>query len=218
MIGSMVAYAMQMLSKWEEMVERGGQMGCEIRVDEDLKDVSTDVISRKALESSIWETVKERETECVEAHKTDLLQLILDGAMHSYDGNLGDKSVYKRFVVDNCKSIVVAGHESTAVSVTMRLYPPTPIVGREAFTDIRLGNLMVPKGVCIWNLNPALHRDPEIWGEDANEFKQERFSEGISKACKYPQSYMPFGFGPRVCLGKNLAVLEAKVLESLIVS
>lgn len=72
----------------------------------------------KALESSIWETVKERETECVEAHKTDLLQLILDGAMHSYDGNLGDKSVYKRFVVDNCKSIVVAGHESTAVSVS----------------------------------------------------------------------------------------------------
>ncbi|XP_013619998.1 PREDICTED: cytochrome P450 714A2-like [Brassica oleracea var. oleracea] len=320
MIGSMVDSAMQMLSKWEEMVERGGQMGCEIRVDEDFKDVSADVISRvcfgnsffkgkkiismindlstaitrrsflfrlngftemvfgskkhsdvntneleKALESSIWETVKERESECVETHKKDLLQLILDGAMRSCDGNLWDKSAYKRFVVDNCKSILVAGHESTAVSVswcimllalnpnwqirirdeilssckngipdaetipnlktvtmviqeTMRLYPPTPIVGREAFTDIRLGNLVVPKGVCIWNLIPALHRDPEIWGEDANEFKPERFSEGIFRACKYPQSYMPFGFGPRICLGKNLAMMEAKVLVSLIVS
>ncbi|CAN6858984.1 unnamed protein product [Brassica oleracea] len=104
------------------------------------------------------------------------------------------------------------------IQETMRLYPPTPIVGREAFTDIRLGNLVVPKGVCIWNLIPALHRDPEIWGEDANEFKPERFSEGISKACKYPKSYMPFGFGPRICLGKNLAMMEAKVLVSLIVS
>ncbi|CAF2144643.1 unnamed protein product [Brassica napus] len=104
------------------------------------------------------------------------------------------------------------------IQETRRLYPPTPIVGREAFTDIRLGNLVVPKGVCIWILIPALHRHGEIWGEDANEFKPERFSEGISKACKYPQSYMPFGFGPRTCLGKNLAMMEAKVLVSLIVS
>lgn len=58
MIGSMVAYAMQMLSKWEEMVERGGQMGCEIRVDEDLKDVSTDVISRVCFASSFFKGKK----------------------------------------------------------------------------------------------------------------------------------------------------------------
>lgn len=58
MIGSMVAYAMQMLSKWEEMVERGGQMGCQIRVDEDLKDVSTDVISRVCFGSSFFKGKK----------------------------------------------------------------------------------------------------------------------------------------------------------------
>ncbi|CAN7045799.1 unnamed protein product [Brassica rapa subsp. trilocularis] len=114
--------------------------------------------------------------------------------------------------IPNLKTVTMVIQE------TRRLYPPTPIVGREAFTDIRLGNLVVPKGVCIWILIPALHRHGEIWGEDANEFKPERFSEGISKACKYPQSYMPFGFGPRTCLGKNLAMMEAKVLVSLIVS
>lgn len=70
------------------------------------------------LESSIWETVKEREEECVEGHKKDLMQLILEGAMRSCDGNLWDKSAYRRFVVDNCKSIYLAGHDSTAVSVS----------------------------------------------------------------------------------------------------
>ena len=55
MIGSMVDSAMQMLRKWEEMVERGGKMGCEIRVDdEDLKDVSADVISRVCFGSSFF--------------------------------------------------------------------------------------------------------------------------------------------------------------------
>lgn len=70
------------------------------------------------LESSIWESVKEREIECEETHKKDLMQLILEGAMRSCDGNLWDKSAYRRFVVDNCKSIYFAGHESTAVSVS----------------------------------------------------------------------------------------------------
>ncbi|CAA7023268.1 unnamed protein product [Microthlaspi erraticum] len=302
------------------MVKKGGEMGCDIRVDEDLKDVTGDIIARacfgssfskgktifsmirdlliaitrrsvlfrfngftdmvfgskkhgdvnideleKKLDSSIWETVKEREMECVEGDKKDVMQLILAGAMRSCDGNLWDKSAYRRFVVDNCKNIYFAGHESTAVSVswclmflalnptwqnrirdeilssckngipdeesipnlktvtmvvqeTMRLYPPAPLVMREASADIRLGNLVVPKGVCIWTLIPTLHRDPEIWGADANEFKPERFSEGISKACKYPQLYIPFGLGPRQCLGKNFAMMEIKVLVSLIVS
>ncbi|EOA19389.1 hypothetical protein CARUB_v10000731mg [Capsella rubella] len=308
MVGLMVESAMPMLNKWEDMVKRGGELGCDIRVDEDLKDVSADVIARACfgssfskgkaifsmirdlltaitkqsvlfrfngladmvfgskrkqgdvnidalemeLESSIWETVKERETECEEPHKKDLMQLILEGAMRSCDGNLWDKSAYRRFVVDNCKSIYFAGHDSTAVSVswclmllalnpswqirirdeilssckngipdaesihnlktvtmviqeTMRLYPPAPIVGREASTNIRLGDLVVPKGVCIWTLIPALHRDPEIWGPDANDFKPESHTSH-------------FGLGPRICLGKNFAMMEVKVLVSLIVS
>lgn len=80
--------------------------------------VNTDELE-KALESSIWEMVKEREVKCVEAHKTDLLQLILEGAMRGCDGNLWDESAYKGFVVDNCKSILVADHKSTAVSVSL---------------------------------------------------------------------------------------------------
>lgn len=52
MVGLMVESAMPMLKKWEDMVKRGGKMGCDIRVDEDLKDVSADVIARACFGSS----------------------------------------------------------------------------------------------------------------------------------------------------------------------
>ncbi|KAJ4870971.1 Cytochrome P450 714A2 [Raphanus sativus] len=58
-IGSMVESVMLMLSKWEEMMERGGKIGCEIRVDEDLKDVSADVISMVCFGSSFFKGKKD---------------------------------------------------------------------------------------------------------------------------------------------------------------
>ena len=76
----------------------------------------------------------------------------------------------------------------------------------------------MPKGVCIWTLIPTLHRDPEIWGVDANEFKPERFANGVSNATKVPQAYVPFGLGARLCLGKNFAMVQLKLLLCLIVS
>ena len=100
----------------------------------------------------------------------------------------------------------------------MRLYPPAAFVSREALEDAQIGHLLVPKGVCIWTLIPTLHRDPEIWGSDANEFKPERFANGISGACKLPQVYVPFCVGPRLCLGRNFALVQMKVVISLIIS
>ena len=57
----------------------------------------------------------------------------------------------------------------------------------------------------------VIHRDKEIWGEDADEFKPERFEGGVFEACKYPRAYMPFGYGPRICLGQHFAIVEAKI-------
>lgn len=104
------------------------------------------------------------------------------------------------------------------VQEVLRLYPPAAFVSREAFEETKVGNIVVPKGVCLWTLIPTLHRDTDIWGPDANEFKPERFADGVSKACKSPQAYIPFGLGPRLCLGKNLAMVELKVVVSMIVS
>ncbi|WCJ34905.1 Cytochrome P450 714A2 [Euphorbia peplus] len=83
---------------------------------------------------------------------------------------------------------------------------------------MKFKNITVPKGVNVWTLVLPLHTDPEIWGEDSYKFKPERFENGISGACKYPYLYMPFGVGPRICLGQNLAMVELKMLIALVVT
>lgn len=101
---------------------------------------------------------------------------------------------------------------------SLRLYPPVSVVSREALKDMRFGNIFVPKGVNVWTNVLSLHTDPEIWGPDAYNFNPERFSNGITGACELPHLYMPFGVGPRICLGQNLAMVELKILISLIIS
>jgi cytochrome P450 len=101
---------------------------------------------------------------------------------------------------------------------SLRLYPPVPVVTREALEDMKFGDIQVPKGVNVWILLVTLHQDPDIWGPDANEFNPERFTDGVGGACKLPHVYMPFGVGQRTCLGQNFAMAELKIILALIVS
>lgn len=70
----------------------------------------------KEIESLIWDAVKERDGECLSGNK-DLMQLILEGAMNNVNDD-DHVSNYKQFIVDNCKNIYFAGHESTAVATS----------------------------------------------------------------------------------------------------
>ncbi|KAI5423227.1 cytochrome P450 714C2 [Lathyrus oleraceus] len=99
---------------------------------------------------------------------------------------------------------------------TLRLYPPASSVNREVFKDIVFKGLLVPKGMNIHIPMPILHQDSKLWGDDAHEFNPERFANGVQGACKIPQVYMPFGMGSRVCVGQHLAMVELKVVVSLI--
>ncbi|PSR95001.1 Cytochrome P450 714C2 like [Actinidia chinensis var. chinensis] len=104
------------------------------------------------------------------------------------------------------------------INESLRLYPPVAVVSREALTDMKFGDIHVPKGVNLWTLVVTLHTDPENWGPDSLTFNPDRFANGITGACKLPHLYMPFGVGPRVCLGQNLAMVELKLLIALVVS
>nr|XP_043614219.1 cytochrome P450 CYP72A219-like [Erigeron canadensis] len=99
----------------------------------------------------------------------------------------------------------------------LRLYPAAVLLRRMTQQETKLGkNLTLPQGVIIQLNALILHHDKDTWGEDANEFNPERFAQGISKVTKGPASYLPFGGGPRICVGQNFALLEAKLALSTI--
>lgn len=74
---------------------------------------------------------------------------------------------------------------------SMRLYPPEPLVARLALEDFRFGDPHVPKGINIWIL--LLY--PEIWGPDVQQFKPERFANGVGGSCKHSHVFMLLGGG-----------------------
>ncbi|CAJ1957818.1 unnamed protein product [Sphenostylis stenocarpa] len=98
----------------------------------------------------------------------------------------------------------------------LRLYPPLVYFSRCTKNDVKLGDLSLPAGVQVSMPILLIHQDRDIWGEDATEFKPERFAEGVAKATKGQVSFFPFGGGPRVCIGQNFALLEAKMILSLL--
>ncbi|KAK8469371.1 hypothetical protein PHAVU_005G063400 [Phaseolus vulgaris] len=98
----------------------------------------------------------------------------------------------------------------------LRLYPPVVYFSRGTKNDVKLGDLSLPAGLQVSIPILLIHQDPDIWGDDATEFKPERFAEGVAKATKGQVSFFPFGWGPRVCIGQNFALLEAKLVLSLL--
>jgi cytochrome P450 len=104
------------------------------------------------------------------------------------------------------------------IQETLRLYPPAAFVTREALNDISLGSINIPKGTNIRVQIAMVHRDPSVWGPNPDRFDPGRFANGVAGACKPSHMYMPFGIGARTCAGQNLAMVELKVVLSLLLS
>lgn len=101
----------------------------------------------------------------------------------------------------------------------LRLYPSAPNIQRQAKGDIDLGDMKIPKGTNIWIDIVAMHHDSTLWGDDVNEFKPERFQQDtIHGGCNHKMGYLPFGFGGRMCIGRNLSSMEYKIVLTLILS
>ena len=103
------------------------------------------------------------------------------------------------------------------INESLRLYPPILLIARKVERKTRLGKLTLPAELVLLISNIAVHHDPQVWGEDVHLFKPERFSEGVSKATNNNiAAFLPFGMGPRNCVGFSFATTETKIALSMI--
>jgi cytochrome P450 len=185
----------------------------------------------------------------------DLLSMLL--AARDDDG----KSMSDRQLRDELITLFLAGHETTAISLSwtffllsknpeteeqataevrdvlagrlpeaadvprlpyihavfqesLRLYPPAYVIGREALSDCVIGGYRVPARATVYFSPWVLHRDRR-WFDSPEEFRPERWLDG--SAARLPKyAFIPFGGGPRICIGERFATMEAVLMLATI--
>jgi cytochrome P450 len=88
----------------------------------------------------------------------------------------------------------------------LRLYPPFWMIDREAVADDRVGDMPIPAGSTVIVFVYGAHHAPRYW-ENPESFDEERFTKANEKL-RAPFTYLPFGAGPRGCIGGNYAMLQ----------
>jgi len=94
------------------------------------------------------------------------------------------------------------------IQEAMRLYPPVYVLFRQPTRDVELGGYHVPEGSAVMLPQWAVHRSPDWW-DDPEQFDPDRW---LDQGDRPRFAYFPFGGGPRHCIGKHLAMLEAQVI------
>ncbi|KAG4076059.1 hypothetical protein HA402_010854 [Bradysia odoriphaga] len=92
------------------------------------------------------------------------------------------------------------------VKETLRMFPPvSPFVTRVANEDYQYEDIVIPKGTTVFIGVSSIHNDPHYWPEP-EEFRPQRFESDYDKL-----SFLPFGAGPRNCIGMKFAYMEAQL-------
>ncbi len=99
------------------------------------------------------------------------------------------------------------------IEETLRLYPPVPILGREAMAHANVKGSEVDKGDIALVVPWLLHRNPNLW-ERPDDFVPERFLPDQPRPSKY--QYVPFAIGPRVCPGLAFGLTEATLVLAVL--
>ncbi|CAN1795304.1 Cytochrome P450 CYP749A22 [Linum perenne] len=154
-----------------------------LRLAQDIKSTIMNMVAKREQENQ----QKQDNNSTSTSSATDFLGLLLK----AYTDTDTKNSITLDDMVDECKTFYVAGHETTTSSLTWTL---TMIINE----SLRL-------------YPPFFH--VSRWGEDAQLFRPERFTEGISKAST---NFLPFGLGPRTCVGMNFAITQEKIAIAMI--
>jgi cytochrome P450 len=96
----------------------------------------------------------------------------------------------------------------------MRVYPPAWIIGRRALGDDQFGETHILAGTVIAISPYTLHRHLQYW-DQPEVFDPQRFTPERS-AGRHKYAYIPFGGGPRQCIGNTLSLIEGKLILSMV--
>jgi cytochrome P450 len=99
-------------------------------------------------------------------------------------------------------------------SEALRLYPPAWLITRKSIEADRIDNMDIQPGALIILSPYTIHRHPEFW-QNPEEFNPERFSQGQEKS-RPRFAYIPFGGGPRLCIGDQFAMIEAQLIMAMV--
>jgi len=100
-------------------------------------------------------------------------------------------------------------YTNKVIQEAMRLYPPAWITDRVALEDDTIGGHHIPKGTPVFVYINGIHNNAKYW-EKPEQFMPERFEKAQMKE-KHRFAYFPFGGGPRLCIGKNFALMELQI-------
>jgi cytochrome P450 len=106
-------------------------------------------------------------------------------------------------------------YTDAVVRESMRIYPPAYMIGRESVEPCEIGGYAIEPGATIFISPWVQHRQARFF-PDPDAFRPERWLDGLEK--RLPRfAYMPFGGGPRTCIGDRFAIMEAVLLLAAIV-
>lgn len=101
------------------------------------------------------------------------------------------------------------------IQESMRLYPPAWLISRRSLGPDQFGEYAVGENTYVFISPYALHRDPGQWAFP-NAFHPDHFLPERQRD-RHPYAYIPFGGGPRLCIGNNFALMEMQILLAQIV-
>ncbi|WP_018334332.1 cytochrome P450 [Actinomycetospora chiangmaiensis] len=105
---------------------------------------------------------------------------------------------------------------SQILEETLRLWPTAPAFFRRPLEDTTVGGYEFAAGTPIMALTMALHRQPDVWGADAERFDPDRFAPS-RRAALPANAFKPFGTGMRACIGRQFALQEAVLVLAMVV-
>ncbi|MFT5647613.1 MAG: cytochrome P450 [Aureispira sp.] len=135
---------------------------------------------------------------------TEIEEKLLDSVL----ANLGDED-------PTFGSVRGLGYALQVIEESMRLYPPSWFIDREPLEDDEVDGVKLKKGEDVGAFIYGLHRNPAYW-ENPDTFDPNRFSEE-NKQNHTLNSFLPYGGGPRKCIGRNLAQMEMQFIVAMLI-